>query len=92
MSTEALRAKEALAQARAVDGLCESFEKAHLRGDKSPGPIKRGLGVSIHAWGGMGHDSECDVTINPDGSVETKTATQDLGVGICKAFRNHSAV
>src|SRR6185503_17243861 len=25
--------------------------KAHLRGDKTPGPIKRGLGVSIHTWG-----------------------------------------
>jgi xanthine dehydrogenase YagR molybdenum-binding subunit len=56
-------------------------QKAHLRGDKTPGPIKRGLGISIHTWGGMGHNSECDVTINADGSVETKIATQDLGVG-----------
>jgi xanthine dehydrogenase YagR molybdenum-binding subunit len=56
-------------------------QKAHLRGDKSPGPVKRGLGVSIHTWGGRGHPSECDVTINPDGSVEAKIATQDLGVG-----------
>src|SRR6266436_1752210 len=56
-------------------------QKAHLRGDKTPGPIKRGLGMSIHTWGGMGHPSECDVTINADGSVETKIGTQDLGVG-----------
>jgi len=56
-------------------------QKAHLRGDKTPGPIKRGLGMSIHTWGGMGHPSECDVTINADGSVESKIATQDLGVG-----------
>jgi xanthine dehydrogenase YagR molybdenum-binding subunit len=56
-------------------------QKAHARGDKTPGPIKRGLGMSIHTWGGRGHPSECDVTINPDGSVEAKIATQDLGVG-----------
>ena len=38
-------------------------QKAHLRGDKAPGPIKRGLGMSMHTWGGRGHASECDVTI-----------------------------
>jgi xanthine dehydrogenase YagR molybdenum-binding subunit len=53
--------------------------KAHLRGDPTPGPIKRGLGLSIHTWGGRGHPSECDVTINPDGSVEARCGTQDLG-------------
>jgi len=56
-------------------------QKAHLRGDKTPGPIKRGLGMAIHTWGGLGHDSECDVTISPDGSVEAKIGTQDLGTG-----------
>jgi len=56
-------------------------QKAHPRGDKTPGPIKRGLGLAIHTWGGRGHDSECDVTINSDGSVEAKIGTQDLGVG-----------
>jgi xanthine dehydrogenase YagR molybdenum-binding subunit len=55
--------------------------KAHPRGDKTPGPIKRGLGVSIHTWGGRGHPSECEVTLNPDGSVEARIGTQDLGVG-----------
>jgi xanthine dehydrogenase YagR molybdenum-binding subunit len=56
-------------------------KKAHLRGDKTPGPIKRGLGIAMHTWGGRGHPSDCDVTINPDGSVEVKIGTQDLGVG-----------
>src|SRR6185295_6730577 len=55
--------------------------KAHLRGDASPGPIKRGLGIGMHTWGGRGHPSECDVTINPDGSVDVVCGTQDLGVG-----------
>jgi xanthine dehydrogenase YagR molybdenum-binding subunit len=53
----------------------------HPRGDQTPGPIKRGLGLSIHTWGGAGHNSDCDITIQPDGSVEIKMGTQDLGVG-----------
>jgi xanthine dehydrogenase YagR molybdenum-binding subunit len=62
-------------------------KKAHLRGEKVPGdkspvgPVKRGLGIGMHTWGGLGHASECDVTINPDGSVEAKIGTQDLGTG-----------
>jgi xanthine dehydrogenase YagR molybdenum-binding subunit len=55
--------------------------KAHLRGEGGPGPVKRGLGLSLHTWGGQGHPSECDVTISPDGSVEAKMGSQDLGVG-----------
>jgi xanthine dehydrogenase YagR molybdenum-binding subunit len=53
----------------------------HPRGDKSAGPIKRGLGLSIHTWGGRAHASDCDLTIYPDGSVEVKMGTQDLGTG-----------
>jgi xanthine dehydrogenase YagR molybdenum-binding subunit len=56
-------------------------QKKHARGDQTPGPIKRGLGISIHTWGGRGHPSQCDVTINPDGSVEAKIGSQDLGTG-----------
>jgi len=56
-------------------------KKWHPRGDKTAGPIKRGLGLSIHTWGGRGHDSNCDLTIQPDGSVEVKLGSQDLGTG-----------
>ncbi len=57
-------------------------QKAHLRGQGGgDGPVKRGLGMSIHTCGGMGHPSECEVTINPDGSVLTRIGSQDLGVG-----------
>ena len=54
------------------------------RGEGAPGStktIKRGLGLSLHTWGGGGHASDCDVTIHPDGSVEVKMGTQELGVG-----------
>lgn len=47
----------------------------------SEGVVKTGMGLSLHTWGGRGHDSNCDFTINPDGSVEIKMGTQDLGTG-----------
>src|SRR5216684_3200385 len=61
--------------------LVEWKKKWHPRGDKTPGPIKRGLGVSLHTWGGGGHDSRCQATIHPDGSVEVSLGSQDLGTG-----------
>jgi len=56
-------------------------KKWHPRGDPTPGPVKRGLGMSIHTWGGRGHASECDFSIYPDGSVVVKLGSQDLGTG-----------
>lgn len=55
----------------------------HPRGQSGTGhgPWRRGLGVSIHTWGGRGHTSNCALTIYPTGSVEMKMGTQDLGVG-----------
>ncbi len=54
------------------------------RGEGAPGStrtVKRGLGLSIHTWGGGGHGSDCDLRIHPDGAVEVKMGTQDLGTG-----------
>jgi xanthine dehydrogenase YagR molybdenum-binding subunit len=62
-------------------------QKAHLRSRLTPGVVKRGLGMAVHTWGGRGHRSECDVTINPDGSVETKLGSQDLGTGTRTVIR-----
>jgi xanthine dehydrogenase YagR molybdenum-binding subunit len=53
----------------------------HPRGDKSSGHVKRGMGVSMHTWGGRGHTSTCLVSIHPDGSVEATLGSQDLGTG-----------
>ncbi|HZO99098.1 MAG TPA: xanthine dehydrogenase family protein molybdopterin-binding subunit [Terriglobia bacterium] len=61
--------------------LAEWSKLWHPRGDKRPGHIKRGLGVSLHTWGGRGHNSNCNVTVNPDGSVEVALGSQDLGTG-----------
>jgi xanthine dehydrogenase YagR molybdenum-binding subunit len=58
-------------------------EKRKPRGQNGGGPIRRGMGLALHQWGGGGtRDKKVTCTINPDGSVEVKTATQDLGTGI----------
>ncbi|MGH9702231.1 MAG: xanthine dehydrogenase family protein molybdopterin-binding subunit [Candidatus Acidiferrales bacterium] len=61
--------------------IMEWKKKWHPRGDTTPGPVKRGLGVSIHTWGGRGHQSNCNALIHSDGSVEVSLASQDLGTG-----------
>ena len=55
--------------------------KWHKRGDSGSGAVKRGLGMSLHTWGGLPHDSTCEVRIEPDGGVSVNLASQDLGVG-----------
>ncbi len=53
----------------------------HPRPDKGAGPLKHGLGLSIHTWGGRGHESHCELSIHPDGAVDVKLGSQDLGTG-----------
>jgi len=61
--------------------LAEWDKHWHPRGAGSSGPIKRGLGVSLHTWGGAGHACICRMRIQPDGAVEFEMSTQDLGTG-----------
>src|SRR5580693_6372419 len=56
-------------------------EKWRPRGQNVSGNIARGLGLSMHTWGGRGHASDCDLSIHPDGSVDIKMGTQDIGTG-----------
>jgi xanthine dehydrogenase YagR molybdenum-binding subunit len=49
---------------------------------QAPGVVKRGLGVASAVWGGGGGaGSRPTVRIDPDGSVEVRLGTQDLGTG-----------
>jgi xanthine dehydrogenase YagR molybdenum-binding subunit len=57
------------------------WDKRHATGDPAPGPIKIGMGVSAHRWGGAGRGSQVHVDIMSDGSVVVKCGTQDLGTG-----------
>ena len=57
-------------------------EKRKPRGTSGKGPNKRGLGMALHTWGGGGaQDKKVTCIINPDGSVEVRSATQDIGTG-----------
>jgi xanthine dehydrogenase YagR molybdenum-binding subunit len=57
------------------------WDKRHATGDPTPGPIKTGMGVSAHRWGGAGRGSQAHVDIHSDGSIVVKCGTQDLGTG-----------
>ena len=68
-------------QFRKAAELIEWKKLWHPRGDSGSGPIKRGLGIAAHQWGGAGHESQCRTNIHADGSVEVQLGSQDLGTG-----------
>jgi xanthine dehydrogenase YagR molybdenum-binding subunit len=75
------RSKTYTAELAKAAELMDWKEKWHPRGESGSGPIKRGVGLSIHTWGGAANNSNCAATIRPDGSAEVALGTQDLGVG-----------
>jgi xanthine dehydrogenase YagR molybdenum-binding subunit len=57
-------------------------EKWHPPGKgNGNGPLKRGIGMALHTWGGsaQGAPNDCTVLISADGSVTAQSSTQDLG-------------
>jgi xanthine dehydrogenase YagR molybdenum-binding subunit len=59
-------------------------DKWHAPGKgKGTGPLKHGIGMALHTWGGsaQGTPNDCTVTITRDGNVSAATSTQDLGTG-----------
>ncbi len=69
---------------RQLDKAAELIEwKANWkpRGQNGAGPVKEGLGLAINTWGGGGHASKCQTTINSDGTVLIECGSQDLGTG-----------
>ncbi len=62
-------------------GMAEWKERWQPRKRSRDSALQRGLGVSIHTWGGRGHASNCDVTVHPDGAVEARLGSQDIGTG-----------
>jgi xanthine dehydrogenase YagR molybdenum-binding subunit len=58
------------------------WSRRHPTGDRTPGPIKTGMGVSINTWGGGGRGpapAHCEIA--SDGVVVMRLGTQDLGTG-----------
>lgn len=56
-------------------------KKWHPHGKGGDGPIKRGLGMALHTWGGRAHAANCLVKVHPDGTVESFAGSQDIGTG-----------
>ena len=57
-------------------------KKWHAPGRGGKGPIKTGIGMALHTWGGgPGEPNDVRVSISNDGSVLVQTSTQDLGTG-----------
>jgi xanthine dehydrogenase YagR molybdenum-binding subunit len=76
-------APNAMWRAYLQEGATEfGWNKRHATGDKTPGPIKTGMGVSVNTWGGGGRGpapAHCE--ISSDGGVVMRLGSQDLGTG-----------
>jgi xanthine dehydrogenase YagR molybdenum-binding subunit len=59
------------------------WENRKARGKaEGKGPWKTGYGMALHTWGGGGGpDKQVRCIVSPDGSVEIRSATQDIGTG-----------
>lgn len=57
------------------------WKEKYKKPGSSPGPIKTGIGCAGSAWGGGGGGTRAEAEIHPDGSVEIRCGTQDLGTG-----------
>lgn len=75
------RAREYEEELNIAADLIEWKKNWHARGDSGSGRIKRGLGLGLHTWGGRGHQSNCEVILQPDGTAEARIGSQDLGTG-----------
>jgi xanthine dehydrogenase YagR molybdenum-binding subunit len=57
------------------------WKEKYKKPGSTPGPIKRGVGCAGATWGGGGQGTQADAHINPDGTIEIRCGTQDLGTG-----------
>ncbi len=57
------------------------WKEKYRKPGSSPGPVKVGVGCGGAMWGGGGRGTQADVQINPDGTVEARCGSQDLGTG-----------
>ncbi len=65
------------------------WERRNRRPGDGTGKIRRGLGMATQIWSGAGVPGTlADLMLYPDGSVEIKCGTQDIGCGT----RTHMAV
>jgi xanthine dehydrogenase YagR molybdenum-binding subunit len=57
------------------------WKEKYKKPGSSPGPIKTGVGCAGSTWGGGGRGTQAEAQVNPDGTVEIRCGTQDIGTG-----------
>jgi xanthine dehydrogenase YagR molybdenum-binding subunit len=57
------------------------WKEKYKKPGSSPGPLKTGVGCAGSTWGGGGRGTQAEAQVNPDGSVEIRCGTQDIGTG-----------
>lgn len=57
------------------------WKEKYRKPGSSPGPVKTGVGCAGATWGGGGQGTQAEAQVNPDGGVEIRCGTQDLGTG-----------
>jgi xanthine dehydrogenase YagR molybdenum-binding subunit len=57
------------------------WKKKYRKPGSAPGVVKSGVGCAGGEWGGGGSGTTAEVEIAPDGTVEVRCGTQDLGTG-----------
>jgi xanthine dehydrogenase YagR molybdenum-binding subunit len=57
------------------------WKQKYKKPGSTEGPIKTGVGCAGATWGGRGKGTHADAQISPDGSIEIRCGTQDLGTG-----------
>ncbi|HEY5912296.1 MAG TPA: xanthine dehydrogenase family protein molybdopterin-binding subunit [Verrucomicrobiae bacterium] len=57
------------------------WKEKYKKPGSSPGAVKTGVGCAGASWGGGGQGTQAEAQVNPDGSIEIRCGTQDLGTG-----------
>ena len=57
------------------------WKEKYKKPGSSTGVVKTGVGCGGATWGGGGRGTQAEVQINPDGNVEVRCGTQDIGTG-----------
>ncbi|HEV3410707.1 MAG TPA: xanthine dehydrogenase family protein molybdopterin-binding subunit [Chthoniobacterales bacterium] len=57
------------------------WKEKYKKPGSSTGVVRTGVGCAGATWGGGGRGTQAEVQINPDGNVEVRCGTQDIGTG-----------
>ena len=67
---------------RCYERMAETFGWGDQQTPPAQGPVRRGIGLAAHDWGGAGFPpAYAWVKLNRDGTADVVTATQDIGTG-----------